>query len=441
MEIHESAKNSINQKASTSISKIKVMPTIERNPINLQLHNSGTITAKDIIGDIITHFQDENDNINGFSFFHDGKNIGIIGDDYHEVRKIIESILRIKSMSNIYNYKYLEEKYIKWLIERIKNTESKEFIDYLDSISEKDIQNHEVWIPIPFTTIEHDFTFGNVEIRTLTEDLLTSWFSREDKNPEKSQKKSEYIFELKKEYQGYAFVIIKTYAVKERAKEIAYEKTADVLSFIRIFLPANRNVNKRSGLYEYGWKMNVHENYFIVNSTGKSNGLTQSIKDISVMGHMSDEFIQMIIKSKFNQLLCKEEKTEFEEDIYRSILIYSKNTLKNDIFDRLLYILSSLEMILLKNNTEPIQQNLADRIAFACANTVEGRRKIVQIVKDIYSIRSRFVHHGQIDHTDNQLINEFLGLSWAMFNNLVANMHIAQNRLDFIEQLELIKYS
>jgi hypothetical protein len=441
MNIHENAKSSYNEKAKSSLGKVVNIPYGERKPINLQLFNSGTISSKDIIGEVVIHYQDDDGLCGGFSFINNGANVGLIGPEYIEIQKMIESIVRNKGIKEVCSYKYVEDKFEKWFIDSIKKNETREFIEYLDQASVDDIKEYSIWIPIPFTTIEHDFAFGNMEFRILSERTIDEWFSREEVHMEIADKHDDYILRIKKEYQGYAFGVVKTVAVKERAKEIAYEKISDALSFIRIFVPANRNISKKSGLYEYGWKMNESEDYFVVNEKGECNGLAQAIRDTSLMGHMSSDFIAMIVKSEFNGLLCKEERTEFEQEIFNSILIYSKNTLKNDTFDRLLYILSALEMILLKNDTEPIQQNLSDRMAYACADTVDERMKIVDLVKKIYGIRSKYVHHGQFENIDKNLINRFLNLSWIMFNNIVSNMHIAEKRLDFIEQLELIKYS
>jgi hypothetical protein len=442
MKLHEDAKDNYNEKARSVLCKVKNIPQFERKPINLQRYNSGTISGKNIIGDIVVNYKDD-DGLNcGFSFFHNGQNMGLIGDDYVVIKRMIESLVRNKDNRSVLNYAYVEDKCIKWFIGTIKKNEVNDFIEYLENVAEKDIKEHSIWIPIPFTTIEHDFSFGNIEIKTLTEEIIDNWFKREDTHKKNdSNRVEDYLLAIKKEYQGFAFGVIKVVAVKQRAKEIAYEKISDVLSFIRIFLPANRDINKRSGLYEYGWKMNENEDYFAVDENGKCYGLNQAIRDMSIMGHMSSDFINMIVNSKFNSMLCNNERTEFEQDVYSSILIYSKSSLKSDTFDRLLYIFSALEMLLLKNNTEPIQQNLADRMAYACANSIDGRRKIVDLVKKVYEARSRYVHHGQSENIDKQLINEFLRLSWKMYINIVHNVHIATNRLDFIEQLELIKYS
>jgi hypothetical protein len=56
--------------------------------------------------------------------------------------------------------------------------------------------------------------------------------------------------------------------------------------------------------------------------------------------------------------------SRFKQRVRSSILAYSKGITLHDINDRLVYTLSSLEGLLLKNSSEPIQQNLGERMAF-----------------------------------------------------------------------------
>ena len=55
--------------------------------------------------------------------------------------------------------------------------------------------------------------------------------------------------------------------------------------------------------------------------------------------------------------------------------------------DKLVYILASLESILLKNDSEPIQKNLGERMAFLIGPTVEARKTIIANVVETYARR------------------------------------------------------
>ena len=59
-----------------------------------------------------------------------------------------------------------------------------------------------------------------------------------------------------------------------------------------------------------------------------------------------------------------------------------------------LQIIGALEMILLRNDTEPIQQNIGERMAFVVGRNVNERKAIINNFRRIYSVRSKFLHHG-----------------------------------------------
>lgn len=83
-------------------------------------------------------------------------------------------------------------------------------------------------------------------------------------------------------------------------------------------------------------------------------------------------------------------------------------------------MLSALESILLKNENEPIQQNLAERIAFFISNNIDGRKKIIRNIKDVYGIRSKYLHHGYSSY-ELESISEFMLNTQVVIVGLLLN--------------------
>lgn len=81
---------------------------------------------------------------------------------------------------------------------------------------------------------------------------------------------------------------------------------------------------------------------------------------------------------------------------------------------KLVAVLVALESMLLNDGSEPIQQNLSERIAFLFGP--EKRSGIKKSVIRAYSLRSKFIHHGHIIGTDEiDTLREFLLNVWAAF--------------------------
>jgi hypothetical protein len=77
---------------------------------------------------------------------------------------------------------------------------------------------------------------------------------------------------------------------------------------------------------------------------------------------------------------------------------------------------------------------LADRLAFLIGETLDERRKIVEITKKTYSERSKFVHHGQ-GSKESDLLDEFLVFAWKALANILLNLSSFASRADLISFL------
>jgi len=95
--------------------------------------------------------------------------------------------------------------------------------------------------------------------------------------------------------------------------------------------------------------------------------------------------------------------------------------------------------LLLKNRTEPIQQNIGERLAF-CIGNVEQRKSVIQNVKKVYDIRSSFVHHGENLENQKTLI-EFLLNVRIFFLQLLKIHDKFTQKSEFIGKIKEMKLS
>ena len=139
----------------------------------------------------------------------------------------------------------------------------------------------------------------------------------------------------------------------------------------------------------------------------------------------------------FHFLLNKEKLTDFQEKFLDAITIYSRSLLNKQLSDRLLYTLTALETIFLKDSGENIQDAISFRMAYMQDVSVEERRAIISNIKKTYGIRSSFVHHGQSVSIDNlEILEKFMTNAWvslfALFDYAITDITKEQ----FFEQLE-----
>ena len=158
---------------------------------------------------------------------------------------------------------------------------------------------------------------------------------------------------------------------------------------------------------------------------------------------LSDQYVALMRQSGLdaaNELLMWPKKSEFQQALLDTLILYSRHTLAKNASDKLLAIFGALDSFLLKDDNESIQQNISERIAFAVGQNGGERAKIVTLVKRAYGLRSKFVHHAQ-NVDDNDLIREFLMVVWRFFLWLLFNHSRFSTKKALFDQLEALKFA
>ena len=401
------------------------------------------INKAHIIGDMKLSITNNFGDDLGFLFKINQEDYGIMGDDYKQIIKCAEKIQKDKKYRDILSVSFILEKYKKWIINRYQKKEQKDFMSFLEYDLDKVVNKYQVWVPIPYTSTEKEFSIGNVIIRTISEDIINSWIRIDnDKNDaEMLRKIEEYKTGLRKKYQGYAAAIYEYKAEPIRTQEIAIDHISDAFSILRLFSPSNFLSRLVSGIYEYGQGLMESKNLFLINSVNSNFSQTSESLGRGNWWKIPLNVISDIAITRFDKILLNKNKNEFNKKVYEALKIYSKHTLKNNPFDKLLYIFIALESILLRNNTEAVQQNLAERIAFSIEKSSNERKSIVRTIRNNYSMRSNYVHHGVQTVEERKEIDELLKISWRMFIFLAHNVNRFKTKEDFIKALEDLKYS
>jgi hypothetical protein len=159
--------------------------------------------------------------------------------------------------------------------------------------------------------------------------------------------------------------------------------------------------------------------------------------------HLSDEDISRFKTmgcDNVNELLTLERRTSFQEKLLDALLLYSRSTREKDLAGRFVYMFAAIESLLLRNNTEPVQQNVGERMAFLITAIPEKRRATVRNLKAAYDLRSKFVHHGHtIDELDT--VQTFMINTWALFIRLAKDSHRYETKEQLIDDPEEMKLS
>jgi hypothetical protein len=318
-----------------------------------------------------------------------------------------------------------------------------EMTDYLLEESQQRVQELTFWIPIAFTYLETSLKIGKVEFKTITPRLFDPL--RAAIRASQSQNMDQAIAgidEQQKRLQGLVAATITLYAEPHRAWEIAREETERSLAVLRFFAPANLLPGVTSYCTPLG-KENLEQDYYLIFQSEDSLSVTQSVSDKSFKDWILDSKQLARFRSvgldTLSQLLANDQRSNFQEDLLNAVLLYSRSALATNPAEKLMAIFAALDSFLLKDESEIVQQTVADRIAFCVGSRSDERRSIVRTVKAAYGLRSRFIHHGQTVE-DLDTTQEFLLIVWRFFLCLVLNNEKYANRTEWIDKMDEQKY-
>ncbi len=251
----------------------------------------------------------------------------------------------------------------------------------------------------------------------------------------------EFMFERKRsEIQNRAVAIVKVEAEKDHAYNIAYEETERAMSILRFFSLTNLYPTQTcySAPIE---KQHLDGDVYFVVKDGKV------LNDVS--GTTDTSFQPWVLRKKdltefmktglttLSKLLIKDSLTDFQQKLLEALFLYSKASLAKDISDRLIYTLVALETVFVKNQTEPLQDNISLRMAFMHPVGIEQRREIIKNIKETYALRSSFIHHGKkVGIEDEQILKKFMWNTWLSLQGLFPLAETNITREQFFEELE-----
>ena len=446
--IHPSAADNFNKRANDLVSLVIEFPPepSRQESFPSDLHVAATLTDKDIIGDIDVATSDYRGKTITRFFFIDGKKYGLAEENYKGLIEIAERLQSLPTIRRSLSISFVEKTLFSWICERYKQTDIPEsFIKYLEDQAEEVVETITSWIPIANLEVQISFPISNSEIRPLSKTIIDKWESKlTSLSGENKENASKFFEKIKKDFQGLAAVVTVIDAEPEYASDYAIEEAQQITAVLGIFSGATL-------LPDIKCVSNIKGSEYIAQSTvffenAKENiQMTSGIVDKSSakFWRLSQRDIVEIRKTgldKISHLLASKSLNKFEKSVLNSILLYSKSAFTADPVEKVVYMLSSMESILLKNENEPIQQNLTERVAVFTTQELKDRKSVIKTIKSVYGVRSKYLHHG---HTSSELklISDFMMRVWVFYIQLIANIDRFKTQEEFVNAIDDHKLS
>lgn len=413
-----------------AVGQLRTEPTAQAWAPDVAL--AAKLTREDIIGRIDIARVDPSGVRVAVEFSHDGKKYGLDGREYKAVSTIVAAFLKNREIRTRISKDTIEDLVRTWIVRRHIGEIDESLSAYVCSQSESQIFKFRVWIPIEQLHIQRSFQLGLAEICEFSADLVTNIITQAKTEDARVRAENEY-----KRYQGHAAVVVTWEGDRAKAREMALQIAENALGALSLLSPAALHCEVSSAASFWGSKrIRQAASVFFIDEkmAGSTKGLLGTPPQSQILDNTRiDEFAPIL--RGLHWILMADSSMPLSIKIVDALKVYYRGISSNDPAEKLIYVFVALEMILLRDSSEAIQENIATRIAFLVGRSIEERRSIVFNVKAGYSLRSAFVHHG-VQVEDVASANEFLLIAWHTFVQLLAAARQYPDPADLIRALD-----
>jgi hypothetical protein len=241
-------------------------------------------------------------------------------------------------------------------------------------------------------TSSKEFNIGDVSFRTISREIMDEWWSRKPAEIRDDSIAVKGLHKIRSELQARLAACVQVRAEENKAIQIARAKAENATALLRFLSPANLNSRLTSFCVPVS-RGAVPELTTVFMKANYIDRISRNVPDRRGTEWLLDDSIRLRPGVLENiQRLASDTSTDFCQALYDELILYSRQTIAVEVSDKLVFTLSALESMLLRDNSEPIQKNIGERMAFLIGQTAQERKGIVKNIDEIYRIRSAFVH-------------------------------------------------
>jgi len=444
-DFHPAAREAIDKGAITLLAEIKEHQVKPSNPPDFPSERpvGPHITDKEIIGVPMLFETNIFGNMVARYFPHEGKIYGLAPNEFRNLRRLADQVVKTPWVAEALGREFVEDHIFLWCRDNFQNDSPTSFTEYLSAQAAEEVQQGPVWVPVAFMEVEREFQFVSAKLAPITAAMLDRQERTYiDRSPDNENQIRALFAEKRRKYQGLAAVVLELEAVKGYRMQRAIDLADIIVGLLRLY----------SAAAYVPWltcPSAIVGTEYVPSTTAISYGpngsfaMTQGVlKPLPYPWRISTKEWENMNANHLGLLgdLVRESGlSEFQSRVRTSILTYSKGLTLREVGDRLVYSLSALEGLLLRDSSEPIQQNLGERLAFLLHKDPNERQEIVRNVRDIYGIRSRYIHH-QKSVPDESAVEKFFPIARSALFTALASTPNFSTAFDFVNAIDRVKF-
>ena len=360
-------------------------------------------------------------------FRSDGRIFGLADEALSRLTELASKIQSTASARNALSHVYVADQLFSWISGRyLGRCSEPSFARFLTLAAADDVKLRTIWVPIAKLEVEESFTVGLSTICPISSNRIDEWriHVQATAQPEALEHVDSMIQSVRQRFQGMAASMTTVFAESTRAEELAIERAVVATNYLGAFSIGSLVPNARCASRVLGQE-HVDSTTTLSLATNECLIVRQSTIDLIAARpwRLCAEEILEIRNAGLDvisRLLLLEKPSRFQQSILSFVRLYSKAAYTSDSLEKIVFVLSALESLLLKSSNEPIQQNLSERVAVFVEETLDTRKSAIRHIRRAYDMRSRYLHHGN-QEDDAPVVKAFLEIAWKFFIYLLAN--------------------
>ncbi len=446
-QLHPAAAEAIDKDATALVAAVEVgtMEQQESSSFKSRRIPKHTITDEDLIGEPLMTWSDLSGRTAGRYFVRDGQLVALREQGYRQLRRLVEKVLRAKPFSAGFSETFLEVEIFKWWRATLRGETSAPLSTQLLNVAGDAFALHRIMVPLAHLEIERPFKLGHVLVTPFDAQLFDTFESEAVvKFPEHADVMRQEAQKMRDEFGHLTAIQVDIAGEVEFAQERARVLAFDMADIVRFMSPPAVSWNITYACFPTGYE---HEpSSTVIQLRDDKLALISS----GLLGAPSfrwklsfAELDKLMTKLQFRNCAVFFEKrslTGYEKRVKTAISAYAQAVAAIDLRNRLIYAMSAAEHLLLRDENEPIQASVGERMAFLIAKEPDTRRAVVANFKKAYGLRSRHVHHlANID--DEDVLTVFFANMWTMLLTAMQNLPRFQEQAQFLDAIDRIKFA
>lgn len=383
--------------------------------------------------------------VSEIAFVSEDKTVGLTSKHCEEVEALAEAIQKTTDFKPRVSRDYVRRTILDWLERQHEKASEIDLSSFILERANDALATVEVWVPLANLAVEREVRLDPVRLRNLSKARIDAWAeeARIGKSGSDLKLADETMEKLRQRIQGLAAAVITLRAESMFAVDKALEKAEETAALFRLLHPANSKPNAVYYCRPLGREPIETHLALLVKDGVLQSRIENTSPPFPVKWELSEQHLSSLEEdlADLRQLVRIGRRSDFSLAALEAIRLYSRSTLSRTPSDKLVYIFSSLESILLKDSGEPLQASIGDRLAFVLGKSLHERKRINSLVRTAYGWRSRFVHHGQTTIDDLKTLQAFMKYTWEFFLRLSKHVPHYQSKIEFIDAIDSRKYA